>query len=845
MGQGNLNKVDAIVDEIVKNNSIFKLKSSIEQDKEKDSMAKSINTALSVLNEVGKELVLQDLSVDPDEKFKGFIDNAGNVDISGMIKFTATIVKGKIEEAEREDIDLRKDDSNVLRNKETALEGILTVAVIDTMIKNYDNLSNSDIQTLIENYSNMPPEYQDAFNKAQADSLRKMAEKVGDSDVKEALNRQAQNTENMRANKDKAKDEFAKNPDIQFLIDLLGNTVSLINKLKKINSTDEISGLEEELHGLIGTYDTEQLANFLASKSPKELIKIFENLQIINNKALHQANKSLDNLEKLWEEGKISDDQFKDEVLTVYDASSKAIIDSEKIRNKSQNVEKQNDDAQQKINEDIEPQEIGSRLLQEIKDITIVLFEMEFSREDIMKALTQYRNYINNFSNVSQDLLESIKRCSSKEIALNIQDDIINMMKEKQISFKEYQILNQLANFDFNGNINQILTDSEIRNQFLKQLDQLIEQTKETQLTDANIQQGIENITLKEEEIIVATEQERATQENQEVEQEDYSFINAKYLEQDSIEGLIPRNGGNSKAIQDDKTAIFYSQGKEGAIVMYFEFLRQYENLRGERGDKALQKYEAYQNGSLQLNEKEIVQLEAQIEQIKDIRNAQTFDDFMGDKLYLKIDGLDRQEDKKKADEWRAANKGTKMNYNYANSWTEDAIPPDKIDVVTLQRNDGTDTKVSQKDIITYFMSQTSVEKIAELGINDTTLGLIQDYYEEHSLEISELGTEYSLVNQDIKEFVQSRENKMQTYEFVERNEHEEQEDATGNTETSKEAELHYIQDFLKFNKSGRTSLEEVREQNDLIISIANEKINAQEKVAEEAENDEKLQDDF
>ena len=71
MAQGNPNKVNAIVDEIVENNNVFKSKSPTEQDKEKDSIAQSINSAISVLNEVGKELVLQELSVDPDEKFKG------------------------------------------------------------------------------------------------------------------------------------------------------------------------------------------------------------------------------------------------------------------------------------------------------------------------------------------------------------------------------------------------------------------------------------------------------------------------------------------------------------------------------------------------------------------------------------------------------------------------------------------------------------------------------------------------------------------------------------------------------------------------------------------------------
>lgn len=127
MSQGNPNKVNAIVDEIVENNNLFKLKSPIEQDKEKYSIAKSINSAISILNEVGKELVLQELSVDPDEKFKGFIDSVGNIDISGLTQMTANIVKAKIEEAEREGIDLRQGQP-VFKdsNKTLVIEGVLS-----------------------------------------------------------------------------------------------------------------------------------------------------------------------------------------------------------------------------------------------------------------------------------------------------------------------------------------------------------------------------------------------------------------------------------------------------------------------------------------------------------------------------------------------------------------------------------------------------------------------------------------------------------------------------------------------------------------------------------------------
>lgn len=830
MEQGNPNKVSFIVEEIVKNNDIFKLKPLIEQDREKESMEKSINLALSVLNEIGKELVLQDLSVDPDEKFKGFIDSGGNIDISGITKFTATIVQTKIEEAERNGIDLRKEALNVFKNKETVVEGILTVAVIDTMIKNYDNLSNNDIQTLIENYSNMPTEYQDAFNKAQADNLKRVAEKVKNSDVKSALNQQAKNTENMRVNNEKAKNEFSKKPNVQFLIDILGNTVSLINKLKNINSTDEILKLEEELQSLIHIDDIEQLTNLLSSKNPKELIIIFERLQAINDKALHQANEFQKDFVRLWEDGKINDVQRNDKMLIVANASIQATINQENMKSNPENVKKQNEDAQQKIKKESESREIRNPILQEIQQFTIALVEANFSQEEVKEAFQIYSEFIHE---IDDEVIEDFKSKDETELSGFIEEYFRDF--KEQVSSNGFKVLEQLAKNNFGGYIQEIFTNSKILQEaFLPMLETEIGKLNQ-QLTDTEVEQGIQQGILQESELIVDTDKARIVPETQEVEPENYSFINAKYLEQDSIEGLIPRNGGNSKAIQDDKTAIFYSQGKEGAIVMYFEFLRQYNNLRGDRGDEALQKYEAYQNGTIQLTEEQIAQLEAQIEQINEIRDSQSFDEFMGDKLYLKLNGLDREEDKKKADEWRTANPGTKMNYNYANSWTEDIIPPDRIDVVTLQSNDGLDTKISQKDIITYFLSQTSIEKIAELGINNTTLNLIQEYYEEHRLEIDTLGTEYSLVTQNIKEFEQTRESRVQEgFETIQGTEV----NRTGNQEEfTEKPKSQGVQDFFKLAKTSGITVKEVNEQR----TALGEQIKGQD-VGQELDDEDKQQ---
>lgn len=176
MEQGNPNKINAIVEEIVKGNEIFKLKSPIEQDKEKDSIAKGINTALSILNEEGRKLVLQDLSVDPDEKFKGVIDSVGNIDISGITKLTAAIVTAKIEEAEREGINLRKDAPNTVKDiKNEIVEGGLTLIAIDTMVKNFKDLSYTDKKQLFDNWKSLTTTQKKEVLNAESQILRERA----------------------------------------------------------------------------------------------------------------------------------------------------------------------------------------------------------------------------------------------------------------------------------------------------------------------------------------------------------------------------------------------------------------------------------------------------------------------------------------------------------------------------------------------------------------------------------------------------------------------------------------------------------------------------------------------
>lgn len=795
MAQGNPNKVNAIVDEIVENNNVFKLKSPIEQDKEKDSIAQSINSAISVLNEVGKELVLQELSVDPDEKFKGFIDSVGNVDVSGLSQMTATIVKEKIIEAEKEGIDLRQGQSVFKDNTKSLLVGgVLTVAVIDTMIKNYDNLSNEDIGKLIFSYPDMSTEQQQAFNHAQAESTRNLAQSIEDAETEGNLEKQADILDGLVNSRKQKQENFNSNPNQQINIikglkdkivkhrvlleRFLANGIDIGVEIPDIKFPNGIESIEEWI-----SKDSQLCYNALLNLSD-----FYTQLDIMFLK---------ENV-KLYQSGKISKEDCCNNINRLVESSIE-LNQEESLEDKQENLKNEKDEKQPQKNEQklpkkvyeqkdlvdkfrsdnsktdvIEPTEenktetLESKLLQEIEQLPIALAKSNFSQEDIMEAMKQYKTYFEDASNDDFDFL-----------AEQTKEDRSDILKEEfeglNVDEKTKEILKMMSELTFDGNMQQILTNSEVREQFLAQFDKVIEQginlDQDVKLDGELAQIFSQYFKDNAEEMdISAIEEQKEQVTDEQVKQEEpkemFSFIDSEYLKQDSIEGLIPRNGENSQSLQDDKKAIFYSQGKEGAIVMYFEFLKQYERLKGSAGDKALERYANYKNGTIELSDEQVQLLQGQLKQITQMRETKDFDEFMGDKIYLKLNGIDTEQDRQAAEEWRASHPGTRMDYNYANSWTNSAISPDRIDVVSLQSKDGKDVRTSQKDLIKYFLSQTSIDKIEELGVNDTTLENIRKYYQEHSAEIAQMGEEYSVVTQNIQEFEQSRESKEAEKQF-------------------------------------------------------------------------------
>jgi hypothetical protein len=223
---------------------------------------------------------------------------------------------------------------------------------------------------------------------------------------------------------------------------------------------------------------------------------------------------------------------------------------------------------------------------------------------------------------------------------------------------------------------------------------------------------------------------------------ENYHMTNNKYLMNIAKEGLIRQNGDNSQSIGDGKNVVFYSQGKEGAIVMFLDFKKHYDDFKGEKGDKVLQKYQMHQSGEETLEEAEVDSLKKQVNQIENVRRTSTFKEFVGEGVYFNVNGIVPEDIQDK-------------NFNFANSWTTKDVPPENLEVLMLRDKNSGEVLSSKFDIIDYFLSQTPPEKIAEMGINDSLEQYITNYYKENYDRISSLGSNFSLEKVAVQKYVE------------------------------------------------------------------------------------------
>lgn len=512
MGQGNPNKVNAIVDEIVKSNSVFKLKSPIEQDKEKDSMARSINSALSVLNEIGKELVLQDLSVDPDEKFKGFIDSVGNIDISGLTKMTATIVKAKIEEAEREGLNLRTGEPVFKNdNKISVVEGVLTVAVIDTMIKNYGSLSEKDRYDLLNHYEELSDEQKNDINNAQnelaqetlknwEDILNNLncSEEEKDKAQKEIARLRKLIKRNRDANRRRTirhkleNGEEISNEDKEYYIRYFKEKINNSNKKEHIIIYLKVlfKDFPEEAGLILRELDKKGISIDISELSFNEQTeKDFLGLENKEEKEeVLRSQETIDASKKNFEafKGKQYEKAFQEIPLNEQSITMDQFIkleDSEKLEylhtNSSTYKENQSTESKEAA---LTPSLSNSEksITDEIEQLPITLAKDGFSQEEIKEALKIYVDFVKE---IDDEVIEDFKTKDEKEL-IGFVEEYFSEYKE-QLAPKSFEVLEILASNTFGGHLQQILTTPQLLQEtFLPALSAEIEKLEQQPIQD-------------------------------------------------------------------------------------------------------------------------------------------------------------------------------------------------------------------------------------------------------------------------------------------------------------------------------------------------------------------------
>lgn len=126
-----------------------------------------------------------------------------------------------------------------------------------------------------------------------------------------------------------------------------------------------------------------------------------------------------------------------------------------------------------------------------------------------------------------------------------------------------------------------------------------------------------------------------------------------------AVQGLIPQNGNNGKLIGEEKVKVFFSEGFEGAVALYVDFDVVFNKIR---------------KAQMKIVDKFVR---------KNLLESKSLSDFLGEGVYLRFDGV-----------------GIRNERNFENGCTDMKIPPEKLDVCVLRKNDDNSVLFSRFRVI-------------------------------------------------------------------------------------------------------------------------------------------------
>lgn len=527
-------KINEIIEDIINQNKVeFNKKTRIQQDKEKDTMSEVIEKSLVGLNNYERTIILIELFKSVHSSSKSFFDSRGNININELIEITNTTIKT----AEKDGIIVTNQQS-VERNN--LKEVVLTVAIIDRLINNYNELSFEEKENLWNNYKNLSDEDKKRLVDSHINELEDLSqecEENGDNENQEILKTTANAYKRFEELSDKANEskegkqiflnyvcadenfiKYCKKNNIDFnnidnnnlkdtyitykvrfsriYAEVLENTIKLgkesdlkkqeeikNNIVKNISNDEEfIKQYKKEHPDFDGRYQ-EDLAsaynNYYKNTITKE-----EHKQEVYLNALH--NESF--IEQYKKEHPDFDGRYSENLINAYvEYKSKSVDEI------SSDFNKMSDEKSEENN--IETQNISESLPkvnEEIKQIPIALKNAGFTEEEIKEGLAKYKESLESFD---EETLEEFNNLTSEEISAGIKEGFEDMVQEEKLNSNVGKILGLMAGITYHGNIKEVLIDSEKREKFFSELEEVSSMDFEGKATETITEQTEQQFT--------------------------------------------------------------------------------------------------------------------------------------------------------------------------------------------------------------------------------------------------------------------------------------------------------------------------------------------------------------
>lgn len=398
------------------------------------------------------------------------------------------------------DLQTKYEANEMNQNRGTVVgETVITAATLHSMLENYENLTPEQqkevtrqvIKNLDEAINNLTPEQQKALEDS---GLRKTINKY-ENDLKEL-----EKLEELLNKVPRSREEEEK---LQSLAKKLGVT----DKKGNINSDTILKKKEVISNALKDCGDLIEKLNNMEVGSPefkdtleecKEILGGIDKLkgigENIGDSRFQQYGNIISDKENEKRKPEITNTENAEElekIKSMGEDKSTSEEDTQKFVEEQQNQNEENINAFSTLEEIEQEQspnaENKNDFSQEIEQLPNALDKAEMPQEQIKNALNIYRNYIADFSDYDEDTINQIKGLSTSEIIDNFLDDFNDLRKNGEINDETFKMLKIISSVTFNGNIHQILTNTQTREAFLEQFDQVlsqdISQVKDVELT--------------------------------------------------------------------------------------------------------------------------------------------------------------------------------------------------------------------------------------------------------------------------------------------------------------------------------------------------------------------------